>query len=165
MKYCYWITKYDPRYRDETGIYRREEWTFFAQVGRRVGGRRFTMNEYLRVEACYLEALRLLLVEAGLDHLELRALWIRRGVPALRRWRTRTSLDVRQCLEFTRLALREQVHGQLIAPRRAYVQFGWDYYMYVGLSRPTPKALEAIAGLGLFADPWPSPYRLARRSL
>ena len=163
MKYCYRVTKYDPRFRDTDDRYTRDDWTFYAQIGKRVGGHVLTVAEYLRTEALYLSALRLLLVEAGISRLEVRGLWLPpQPTPQLRAWLRRHVLGVQQALSFAQLVLRNRIGGQLIAPRRAYVHFGFDYYLYVGLSRPTPNAVSLIHASGLFVESAPSPYATMR---
>lgn len=160
MRHEYRVTKYDPKYRNAEGHYTREEWTFFAQVGKRVAGRRVTMAEYLQAETKYLQVLDAMLREAGVARLQLRDVWT--GT-RLRIWSKPRTITLRTALSFARLSLREQVGGVLVAPWRAYVHFGWDYYMYVGLARPTPAALELATTLGLFAEPCPSPYKFRHR--
>jgi hypothetical protein len=159
VKYNYRITKYDPGLRNDAGHYTREEWTHFAQVGKRVAGRRLTAREYLRTEALYLSALKAVLLEANVSSVQVRGLWLpaRTSAP-LRAWRRRHTITIARAIEFAQLALRNQVGGQLIAPRRAYVHFGWDYYMYLGVSRKTPKALAAIQSSGLFVESHLTPY-------
>lgn len=161
MRHEYRITKYDPRLRNAKGHYTRDEWTFFAQVGRRVAGRVVTMAEYLRTERKYLQVLEAMLREAGVTRLEVRDL--RWTDPRVKKWRKQRTVTIRQALAFARLSLRERLDGILVAPREAYVHFGWDYYVYVGLSRPARSALDLAGSLGLFAESCPSPYKARHR--
>ena len=64
MRYKYRVSKYDPQYRDASGSYQKEEWTFFAQLGTRVAGRVLALREYQRVEKKYLDTIREMLKEA-----------------------------------------------------------------------------------------------------
>ena len=64
MRYKYRVSKYDPQYRDASGSYQKEEWTFFAQLGTRVAGRVLALREYQRVEKNYLDTIREMLKEA-----------------------------------------------------------------------------------------------------
>jgi len=165
MRYEYRVTKYDPRLRDEQGRYTRVEWTFFAQVGKRVAGRKVTMQQYLKTERTYLTVLEAFLKEADVSALDLRDLEITsRNRMQHSVWYRRRELTVPLAIKFSRLALRERVWGRLIAPRRAYVHFGWDYYMYVGLSRPTPIAIDTATALGLYIETHSSPYARAQSS-
>jgi hypothetical protein len=59
------------------------------------------------------------------------------------------------------MALRKQVWARLEAPRRAFVHFGYDYYMYIGTSRDTSKAAETVEAAGLYVERVRSPYKRA----
>ncbi len=161
MRYEYRVSKYDPKLRNAKGHYIPTEWTFFAQVGKRVGGRVLSMAQYLKTEAKYLEVLEAMLREADILKLEPRG-FQPMSCPA--RERRRRTVTVAQAIGLARLALRERHHGTLVVPWRAYVHFGWDYYLYVGLSRPTPEALGVARSLGLFVERCPSPYQRRQRT-
>jgi hypothetical protein len=162
MRYEYRVTKYDPSKRDFGGAYQVAEWTEFADVGRRFAGRVLKKPEYLAIERKYVIALVQFLAEAEVFHVEVRNLETA-GLkkPAAKTWRRKRSLSLAEVSRFARLALRGQIWGRLTAPRRAYVHFGWDYYMYIGLSRPTPEAIAAARGAGLFVELFRSPYARA----
>ena len=50
------ITKYNPAFRDENGYYTIiEEWTCPSQIGQTINGNEFTLAEYLRIEAAYVD--------------------------------------------------------------------------------------------------------------
>ncbi len=167
MKYEYRVTKYDPRLRDPSDSYTGEDWTSISQVGQSFAGRKLTMRDYLRAEKNYLAVMSAMLEEAKVTRLRLLGLEnAEAGRQAKRnRWREGAILSLRQATEFARLALREKLWGMLIAPRRAFVHFGYDYYMYVGLSRPTPSALGMAARVGIFVEPYRSPYSEASRHI
>lgn len=40
----YRITKYDPQYRDEQGIYIREDWTSYSDIGKTYNGKLLTLG-------------------------------------------------------------------------------------------------------------------------
>lgn len=158
MLHHYRITKYDPSRRLPSGAYPLDEWTAFSDVGKTFQGQTFELDEYLRVEAACLGTIRAFLNEAGIAKLQLRGLenhW-RNPVPAFvadRAW-----LDVPQSLEFSRLALREVVWGKLGAPGKAYVHFGWDFYLYVGVPRRCRESVSKAGAEGLFVQAYRSPY-------
>jgi len=164
------ITKYDPAGRDAAGVYQRDEWTSVADVGRVIGGRLVTWEEVRAVEDAYVAAavrfmqesqvtvLRAVDVEGpspgrdpGLPWADL----LYAGPPL----RAGTMLDRPEVERAIRLNLRELQWCRLVAPRRFFLHFGWDYYMYLGSSRACPAAVAYARGLGLFVEPWPSPYR------
>jgi len=160
MKYEYRVMKYDPKLRDSSDSYIGEDWTSISQLGQSFAGRKLTMRDYLRAEKNFLAVMSAMLEEAKVTQFRLLGLEKAKvGRQANRnRWREGAVLSLRQATDFARLALREELWGMLIAPRRAFVHFGYDYYMYVGLSRLTPSALDLAARVGIFVEPFRSPY-------
>ena len=57
-----------------------------------------------------------------------------------------------------RMVLREQLWCKFEWQRQAYLHFGWDFYMYIGVHRSCPKSIYYAAGQGLFVEPFVSPY-------
>ena len=63
----YRITKYDPKKRDESGIYKdKNEWTSISDIGNKKYGN-VGFEEYEKVENSYIEAVRLILIEQKID--------------------------------------------------------------------------------------------------
>jgi small subunit ribosomal protein S1 len=55
--------------------------------------------------------------------------------------------------------LREEFWCRLENPGRFYLHTGYDYYVYLGTDRPTPRSVDYAASTGLFLDQsFPSPY-------
>lgn len=160
MRYEYRLSKYDPRLRDELGYYTREEWTHFAQVGTIVGKHRVSARQYEKVEQAYLTSIREMLGEGGVVSLQLKRLRI---IPAhrvrLAAWSRRRTIPLSLVEKISQLALRDSIEVQLASPRRAYVHFGYDFIVYLGLSCATPAAITAARQRGLFVEKCPSPYR------
>ena len=167
MRHEYRVTKYDPRLRDPSDAYMGEDWTSISEVGQRFAGRKLTMRDYLTAEKSYLAVLGAMLEEAEVTQLRLLGLEKAKtgGQTKRDRWREGAVLSLRQTTEFAQLALREELWGILVAPRRAFVHFGNDCYMYVGLSRLTPRALDLAMRVGIFVEPFRSPYSEASRQI
>ncbi len=162
MRNQYRVSKYDPSLRDDDGAFRREEWTSRGDVGRVFNGVPLTDSAYRAVEAAYLFAVESLLCEAKVDTLYIHSLENPAGHKLPSFIQTRAVLSVTQCVEFARMVLREMAWGKLVAPGRAYVHFGYDYYMYLGLPYQCRKAIAAVQQRGLFVESCRSPY-LRRR--
>jgi hypothetical protein len=163
VRYQYRITKYDPALRDEDGAYRRDEWISRSDIGRSYNGEVLTEAGYQAVEDAYLFAVEAFLTEAGVDRLILRGVENRREDPVPSWLAEGASLSVPQCVDFARMALRESVWGHLAVPGQAYVHFGYDYYMYVGVPARCPAAIAETQRRGLFVEDFRSPYLRARR--
>src|SRR5262245_16714484 len=68
------VTKYDPRYRDRTGRYLRDEWIGAAQIGEEFVDGVLTQEEYVRVEGLYAAAVVRLWTASGEPALQIQAL-------------------------------------------------------------------------------------------
>lgn len=157
MRNQYRVTKYDPSLRDANGAFRRDDWTSYSDIGRTYNSAPLSESQYLAIEDAYLLSIEEFLREAGIEKLQLREL---ETTPhALPQFiQPLASLSVPQCVVFARIALRELAWGKLAAPGRAYIHFGYDYYMYLGLPTECPMAIAAAQARGLFVERFRSPY-------
>lgn len=153
--YGYRVTKYDPQFRDATGAYTRDEWISASDVGSAFDGVLLTREEYLRVESAYVDAALSFLREAGVDSLTVNGLEnsARHELP----FGEGGVLSIDASADVMRRVLHDEFWCRLVAPL-AYVHFGWDYYMYVGVPKRVPKSEAVARELGLFAEPFRSPY-------
>lgn len=62
-----------------------------------------------------------------------------------------------QFADLIRRVLREEFWCRLEADE-CFVHFGWDYYMYVGVSEACSKSRAFAAASGLFVEEFVSPY-------
>lgn len=75
----------------------------------------------------------------------------------------RRNLSIAQSLDFARLVLREEAWGKLGVPGKAYVHFGYDYYMYIGVPSKCGRSIAIARDLGLFVERIRSPYLRQQR--
>ncbi len=163
---CWRITKYDPRFRDKSGRYLRDEWTGAAQIGEAYAGKILTSDEYLRVESLYVAAVLHLWKAAGAPSLQIQALELSTsgfGLPpqsddlldvGFGDWRPVNGEVVPPAVFETlvRWCLRELGWCQLGADE-FYVHWSYDFYVYVETGDATSADREAIASTGLFVEP------------
>lgn len=151
----YRVTKYDPILRDDRGAYVRAEWTEFSDIGYSFNGAPLTEAEYLSVENAYIVAASEFFRESGVSSLVVRGLENHR--------QAEVAFD-----EGDNLSL-EQVSGVLSRMLRgdfwcklegndSFIHVGHDYYMYLGVPMSCPKAEQLAVDLGLFVEPFQSPY-------
>ena len=159
MRYQYRITKYNPRYRGPDGEYRRPDWTSYSDIGKSFGGRRLTRDVYGRIENLYVDAVVSLLRDLRVERLRITRLECH--VARLKSWNQKRWISLTEARRFARLALRERLWGVLSAPNRAFVHFGFDYYLYVGLHKKLPGSLQRVRASGLFVEEMKSPYSRA----
>jgi hypothetical protein len=160
MRYKYRISKYNPRYRNVVGFYEKEEWTHFGQVGTKIDGRVLTRKRYQRVEKAYLDTIRDLLRESMVSRLQIARLRLIGNMsPTIKTLRQKQWVDIATVIKLCRLSLREQLEVDLRVPRRVYLHFGSDFYVYVGLPTAIPNAIARAEKRGIYIEDKASPYR------
>jgi hypothetical protein len=148
--YQYRVTKYDPALRDENGRYRREEWISFSQVGELV-----PFEEYARVEKAYIDTALAFLREDKVGKLQVQGLEnSKEFFTSLIEGKQLTLAELESAF---RSVLREELWCRFEG-KSAFVHFGWDYYMYVGVSSDCPGARGIANELGLFVEKFRSPH-------
>jgi hypothetical protein len=151
----YRITKYDPQFRTASGCYTRDEWTSISDIGKAFHGVTLTPAEYERAEAAYVRTALTFLSEAEVASLVIRDLEDPDQIAS--RYAEGDSLTHKELKAVLRSLLREEFWCRLEC-HDAFVHIGYDYYMYVGVPHVCPAA-EALADqLGLFVEPFRSPY-------
>lgn len=159
MLHQYRVTKYDPLKRDEQGRFLEIEWTAFSDVGNTFAGQVLSEQVYYQVEEAYVSTALAFLKEAGIDKLSLTSLENHQkhrepGIDI----RPGQIYGLKELETLFRLVLREKLWCKFEIPNRAYVHFGWDYYMYVGVPGECPASSAQAKKLGLFVEPMDSPY-------
>ena len=153
------VTKYDPRFRKRSGAYDRDEWTSVSDIGSCFGNVTLTASEYVSTENAYVEAALFFLEESGVAQLEIAGFenHTQYSTSALS-FKDGYLCSQLEIAELVRLNLREVIWCRLEA-RDAFLHFGYDYYMYVGVPNPSTAACERTERRGLFVEPFESPYR------
>ncbi|MBO2009591.1 hypothetical protein [Hymenobacter negativus] len=153
------VTKYNPLFRNGQGHYLPDEWTAISDVGNEFAGQRLLLDEYLAVEARYVQAVQLFFAgsgHVGLESAEIR--WLGDADGSLQEVFQRVESGVRafpasDLGALVALALRECLWFRLVddTGTRA-VEFGYDYYMYLGFEAPDPECFQRIEQLPLFVE-------------
>jgi hypothetical protein len=68
------ISKYDPTFRDQNGVYQQDEWTDVTDIGRAFDGTTLDLQTYLATEAAYVASVREFMVDANVT--TLRVAWL-----------------------------------------------------------------------------------------
>lgn len=153
------VTKYNPLFRNEQGHYLPDEWTAISDVGSAFAGQHLYLVEYLAVEARYVQAARLFL--AGSVHVSLESVeihWLGDTDDSLQAVYQRVENGVRtfpisDLDALVALALRECLWFRLVDDTRTKaVEFGYDYYMYLGFEVPDTECFQRIKQLPLFIE-------------
>ena len=154
----YRVTKYDPQYRDASGAYQRDEWIMHSQIGESFVDGVLTESRYLAAENAYIHAAVSFLSETGVDSLAIESLENARGYECS----ALTIADGHICslleiADIARLVLRDHIWCKL-AGNAAFIHFGWDYYMYIGVPVACPIAINVATESGLFVESFDSPH-------
>jgi len=170
INYQWRVTKYNPDFRDENGYYTLiEEWTCPSEIGKTINGKVFTLDEYLQIEAAYINSAIKFIEESGIN--SLRILRLECNISE----EDRTSLLYEK--EFEKLVLKEDLlvnkneirlickmvlrnflWCELFSKDNFFVHFGWDYYMYIGSFVNCSTAIEFAENNGLFVEKIQSPH-------
>lgn len=171
ITYQWRVTKYNPDFRDENGYYTlTEEWTCPSEIGGIFNGKKFTLDEYLQVEAAYVNAVIKFIEECGINSLR---------ILKLSQWNIseedKTSnlyeaefeqlvlqedlmVNKNEIRLICKMVLRNFLDCQLYLKDKFFVHFGWDYYMYIGSYVNCSSAIEFTTNNGLFVEQIQSPY-------
>jgi hypothetical protein len=149
----YRITKYDPAIRNRGEQY--TEWTAFSHIGASFDGTVLTQAVYEKVETAYIAVATAFLREVDAGSVSIRGLETQKakGSPYVEG----AALTPMDAGEIMAKVLRDELWCRFEADR-AFVHFGWDYYMYVGVASTCPDAERLAAKLGLFVEGMRSPY-------
>ncbi|NBI28643.1 hypothetical protein [Chengkuizengella marina] len=180
----YWwrVTKYNPLFRDENGFYtKQDEWTSFYDTD----GDTLTVEEYLTVENAYVNAILYFMndmnikeltinglekcdddvdCDFGLKHLEKIGFTIKRDLYPIDTLELLNIVTDQMVIRnedishLCRLILRNHVWCKLKNESNFHVHFGYDYYMYIGISQRCEQAIEKVMQSNLFVEPFVSPY-------
>lgn len=170
----YRLSKYDPAFRDQNGAYTKDEWISYCDIGTVYDGVVFTKEEYLRVEATFIDVILQVLSSLGAT-----SFWIRKLEPPftarkmkklLGRYglsmspeeeRARSSLqegkkiDISKLEVYLRLFLRECFWCELHTPGSKVVLYpGYDYYMHLRCEHIEEDIIKAGKEQGIYIEEW-----------
>jgi hypothetical protein len=149
----YRVTKYNPAFRDQSGAYTKDEWTFFGQIGQTFSGVPLTSDEYERVEQAYVQTALSFVRESGVRSLRIVGLENSQKQPLDLQNDSVLALD--RIGEIIRRILRDELWCRLEGDGGC-IHFGWDYYMYIGVPHPCPAAQALAVELGLYVEEFAS---------
>lgn len=166
------ITKYNPKYRDEKGVYTRDEWTSISDVG---SVYKITSADYIAIENKYVEAVVSFMEYLQIKNIFIRGLEKRNGIiEQIKKFpgiypqeminlfssaQENLVLDKNLVAIICRLILREHLWCKLVsADSNFFVHFGYDFYMYIGSVNDCSEIISGIEKTGLFVEKFESPY-------
>ena len=165
--YHWRVTKYNPKYRDERGVYLKDEWIIFSEVGKSFENKIVTLFDYLEIETAYVEAILHFMDCLHLNGLKVTCLkknkkpkigriYSQEMIDVFDKIKNRSVLSKEEVAIVARLNLREDLYCRFKSDDM-YVHFGWDYYMYIGSKNACRGAITKIKKSGLFVESFKSP--------
>lgn len=169
----YRITKYDPQNRNTQGEYLFDHWTEISDVGKILEGQLITEVEYLRIERDYINAVLEILKDQKQEYLRLVSFNKKRFEESLKinlsEWFHELSfenielfedkkINIKEIPTVIKLNLRGYLDTTIEIIDKYYIQFGNDFYMYVGTPDLSQKAIAKINSTSVFIEEFQSPY-------
>lgn len=169
--YRYRITKYNPAYRDNEGIYLKDDWTSISDIGKAYNGENLTVESYRKVEDSYIKTIILVMEFLKIDYLIISS--VRKSFSfeefekEIKEYR---ELNTDKIKEYylkandndklvkdevdihCRLLLRENIGSRVFYPRRMKVFIEYDYLMGIHTSKPIEAVTPMIEEMGLFVE-------------
>lgn len=156
--YTYRLTKYNPAFRNDKGAYTKAEWTQFTDIGKSFDERIFTESDYMKTEDAYVAVLLSFLEESSISTMTLdrvqNAKDTRLNGGVIRPGEIYGLGDLAQLF---RLVLREQLWCKFTTDNGSYVDFGWDYYAYIGVPKQCEKSIALAKQHQLYVEDCPEP--------
>jgi hypothetical protein len=171
----YWwrITKYNPQNRDSSGLYLTSEWTSFSDIGKCFNGTILTRNDYMVIENLYVDAVISFAEALGVYSVYATSFEEsdfqspnciqKNGIntaDVLFKIKHNRVLYFEEMKLVIRMILREMIWCKLESNSHLKIHFGYDYYMYIGVSNysKAKSIISKIQASGLFVECYESPY-------
>ena len=151
----YRISKYDPRSQID-GVYAKDEWTSFSDIGCAFNGETLTVEQYIEVENRYISCVESILLASCVSELRIFCLENHKALP---HWKNGCTLAGDMLRDFLRDGLREKCWARL-SGSNVYLDFGYDYYLHIGCSLEWTEMEKIVHAHGLFLELWDSPEDL-----
>lgn len=165
------ITKYDPKFRSDSGAYLRDDWTSRSDIGKVYNEEILTLDEYLKIESTYIASVKWLCNYLDINEIQLFNIEKVRRINSDKKrvliseelygvYKTidqKNSYKLDELDSILKLVLREYCRLSLLLDidTASRVYFGFDYYMYFASDILYDKGIilevkQNISRLGLF---------------
>ncbi|AZQ57274.1 hypothetical protein EJ994_17340 [Maribacter sp. MJ134] len=157
------ISKYDPAFKTEEGKYLKDDWTSISDIGKIYDGKLLTVDDYLDVEAKYINVIKKILDETESSYLRVVGLekfddslnkidnvpYDNKSDEIYKSLEEGKVLNLNDAIILTKLILRENVWCYL-TNKYVTIQIGNDYYLNVALEIKPSFFNSLDDDLGLF---------------
>lgn len=169
--YKYRVTKYNPSFRDDEGLYLKEDWTAISDIGKTFDGEKLTAESYKKTEDSYIKAIHLIMDYLRVPYLTImdvrqsssfemfqeiikkyQKLYSEEMLKYYLNVKNNDKLTKENVNVYCRLLLREDIGSRVFYPRRMKVYIGYDYLMSIHTSRPLDPIIPLIEEIGLYVE-------------
>lgn len=170
--YKYRISKYNPKYRDNQGIFLKNEWTSYSDIGKVYEGKMFEKEEYLKVEAQYCDVILCILKTNGTKVLIIKNLELNYSINEVKQMLQIKGLDlliedkeiittlssnkkitIDDLQVYLKLLLRECFWCELKDENLLNkVEFGYDFYVYIYCQGIPKNLIDRYKQKGIFIE-------------
>lgn len=161
----YRTTKYNPIFRNHLGVYQKNEWTSYSDIGNVYDNIILIPEDYLKIENAYIEAISLVMKFLNIKLLNIKNLEKSNNPPQKTDYfydlkilntynmiKNNMHIDNETVLTIARLCLRENLWCKIESDEMC-IHFGWDYYMYIGTkNKITSALLKKFKSLELYIE-------------
>lgn len=159
------VHKYKPEGYNKKGHYQLNEWTCYSDIGKEFNKKIFTLEEYLKVENQYIDAIHLFLNEVKSKNVRIKGLKKNSTAAEFKKYddldlfdyynsvKESMILELDKIDDLAKLVLRNYLWCELISTdKEAKIVFGYDYYMGFIYTGDLTKIKNEIIKLGLHLD-------------
>lgn len=157
------VTKYNPAYRSQEGVYNKKEWISFFQLGQNIDGKLLTFESYVEIESKYITAAKWFFQFHNCEYIVIKSIEKKNFfdyeqpdkdelLNAFNSIKEGCVLLVDDIDPVIKLILRELIWAELFCSQdeSIAVRFGYDFYMYFNSPKQMDTLTEKVVKLGLF---------------
>ena len=153
----YWqITKYDPQNRDADGVYLKDEWTGYGDIGRIFEGKVLTLEDYVKAEEMYIKAVLFFMKCLDIDTLKVISLEqygkSPKSVTAEGVRIKNNTFYAKEKIAFIIKSILRCKFWCMFESENIRIRFDYNYYMRLACTMPCTSTIAQIELLGLFVQ-------------
>lgn len=167
----YRITKYNPQFRNDEGMYLKEDWTAISDISKVFNGKELTIESYKKSEDSYITVIHLIMEYLNIPHLKVtnitrsfsmemfkniisnyHELYSEEMIEYYSSEKNNNTLEKENIDVFCRLILREDIGSKIFYNRKVKIFIGYDYLMSIHTSKSLDSMFPLFEQLGLYVE-------------
>ncbi len=157
----YRISKYNPIFRTEEGIYEKEEWTSYYDIGKIIAGKTLFEEEYLNIEKKYIDTVFKIMKYLNIESLcimKLENFVLNEELSDSEKkystlFKEGKELNFRELEIVIKSILREKIWCGFYSKNIHFIlRFGYDYYLNLICSDLEERIIEESRNIGIYIE-------------